>query len=105
MPFDEFFSSKNKHHYVRSERYEREVMPEVNRVLALPEHERCAYISALRIKRSKQPLPYIERHVLHKLDFIYKRKHDAIQKRLHWRRAAYLKKFGVAMVGGFNTAS
>ena len=103
MPFDPFFSSANKHHFVKSERYEVEVKPEVDRILKLPNHERAAIVSALRVKISKREATMSERLVHDKLSFIYARKHAAIQRRQHWKREKKLREKGKAFFGGYNT--
>ena len=103
MPFDEFFSSGHKEHFVADERYSREVLPEVQRVMGLGAEERMKYVCELKAKARRKELSMTERHVLNKLEFLGGVRHNARNRGWNVRRAAYYDKYGQAFFGGFNT--
>ena len=105
MPFDPFFSSAQKRHYVWSENYEEVVMAEVRRIRGLPRHEQGKIMAELNVKASKGTMTLSERNIRHQLSVLWKVKHDAVRRRARWAIGQKHRKGGPTFCGGFNTGA
>lgn len=103
MPFDPFFSSAHKEHFVKNPRYDTHVIPEVRRIEALPDEERFQVCRDLMIRQSRHELSEDEYHVLKRLNFTHNHKRRARQRVYNVKRQMALQGKGEIIFRGYNT--